>query len=151
MNTPSQNNKKTLPGIFTAPATGNELQSGLRNIRSDQRKANHEKGSVSEKKAARYLEDKGYEILTQNFRFHKNEIDIIAKDGKYLVFVEVKARKNPLHGYGFQAVDLHKQSLIRKVAQAYLINNRLSLTDTPCRFDVVSLDGDEITLFKNAF
>jgi len=95
--------------------------------------------------------DQGYEILTRNFRFHKNEIDIIAKDGKYLVFVEVKARKNPLHGYGFQAVDRHKQTLIRKVAQAYLINNRLSLTDTPCRFDVVSLDGDEITLFKNAF
>ena len=151
MNTPSQDNKKTLPEIFYAPATENTLRQELRNLRSDQRKANHEKGSVSEKKAAGYLKSNGYTILAQNFRFHKNEIDIIAKDGKYLVFVEVKARKNPLHGYGFQAVDLHKQSLIRKVAQAYLINNRLSLTDTPCRFDVVSLDGDEITLFKNAF
>ena len=151
MNTPSQDNKKALPGIFNAPATENTLRQELRNLRSDQRKANHEKGSVSEKKAAEYLKSNGYTILTQNFRFHKNEIDIIAKDGKYLVFVEVKARKNSLHGYGFQAVNLHKQSLIRKVAQAYLINNRLSLTDTPCRFDVVSLDGDEITLFKNAF
>ena len=142
---------KTIPSVFTAPKPANpasEKKSSLRGIR---RQANHEKGQKSEALAASYLEENGYRILERNWRFHKNEIDIIAKDGDYLVFVEVKARKNALHGFGCEAVDLKKQKLIKKVAEAYLIFNRLSLTGTPSRFDVISIDGEAICLFKNAF
>lgn len=141
---------KTLPEVFTR-AESSKKPSKLSMARSDKRRANHEKGMLSENLAVLYLRSHGYDILSRNFRFHKNEIDIIAKEGKYLVFVEVKARRNPDHGYGFQAVNKEKQSSIRKVAEAYLLINHLSLYTTPCRFDVISIDDKNISLFKNAF
>ncbi|MDY6307500.1 MAG: YraN family protein [Lachnospiraceae bacterium] len=112
---------------------------------------NHKKGQSSEDAAVDYLCGLGYEILERNYRFHKQEIDIIAKDHDYFVFVEVKSRKSPRDGYGFQAVDYRKQMTIRKVAEAFLIKQRLSLYGTPCRFDIISMDDGELRHFKNAF
>ncbi len=141
---------KTLPAVFSA-ADKVPKPSKISKARADSRRANHQKGSLSEDMAADFLAKQGYTILERNFRFHKNEIDIIAKDQAFLVFIEVKARKNAQHGYGCEAVNAGKQKLIRKVAQAYLIFKNLSLSETPCRFDVISIDGRDITLFKNAF
>ncbi len=146
----SKSQDKTLPAVFTA-AEKNHNNSKFSKARSDCRRANHQKGSISEDIAADFLKEQGYKILERNFRFHKNEIDIIAKDHEFLTFIEVKARKSTQHGYGFEAVNTAKQSLIKKVAQSYLIMKKLSLYDTPCRFDVISIDGRDITLFKNAF
>ena len=98
-----------------------------------------------------HLETAGYRIVARNWRFHRNEIDIIAMDGDTLVFVEVKKRQDSAHGYGCEAVDHAKQQRIRRVAEAYLACTKRSQADTKCRFDVVSIDDDKILLFKNAF
>ena len=98
-----------------------------------------------------YNETAGYRIVARNWRFHRNEIDIIAMDGDTLVFVEVKKRQDSAHGYGCEAVDHAKQQRIRRVAEAYLACTKRSQADTKCRFDVVSIDDDKILLFKNAF
>lgn len=106
-------------------------------------------GTVYEKMAGEYLKRKGYEILEYNFRCRFGEIDIIAKDGEYLVFCEVKYRSNEKLGRPEEAVDAKKQKVISKCAAYYLLIRRLH--NIPCRFDVVSIEGTRIVLFKNAF
>lgn len=107
-------------------------------------------GTRFEDLAVRFLEDKGYIILERNFRFHRDEIDIIAKDGEAIVFVEVKYRSSEVKGHPSEAVDYKKQRVISKVALYYL-TSRLKRTDVACRFDVVSILGDKIEHIKNAF
>ena len=106
-------------------------------------------GARYEKHAGAYLEAHGYEILQYNYRCKKGEIDIVAKDGEYLVFCEVKYRAGVSGGSPAEAVDLRKQKKISGSAMYYLMENYL--TDVPCRFDVVAIQGREITLIKNAF
>ncbi len=106
-------------------------------------------GSQYEKLAGEYLLSCGYEIVEYNFRCRMGEIDIIARDGNYLVFCEVKYRVGASKGHPAEAVGLSKQRVISKCAAYYLMTRRL--TDIPCRFDVVSVEGKEITLIKNAF
>ncbi len=118
--------------------------------RSETRRKNHRRGLQGEDQAAAYLTAAGYVLLERNWRFHRNEIDIIAMDGEVLAFIEVKKRRDTEHGYGCQAVDFRKQQRIRRVAEAYL-QFMPELPHPACRFDVVSIDGEEITLFKNAF
>lgn len=65
-------------------------------------------GSEKEEEACRYLEEKGYEIVTTNYRCRDAEIDIVAGDGRTLVFVEVKYRKNTEYGSGAHAVSVKK-------------------------------------------
>lgn len=107
-------------------------------------------GKQYEEKAVQYLQKLKFNIITTNFRCRIGEIDIIAKDGDYLVFLEVKYRKDLRKGYPSQAVNYYKQKTITKVAQFYLLKNGLSF-ETPCRFDVVVIIGDNIKLLKNAF
>lgn len=107
-------------------------------------------GRKKEELAEQYLKEQGYEILEKNFYSHAGEIDIIAKDGVYLTFVEVKYRKNRQSGHPAEAVNARKQSRIYRAAVYYLYKNGYP-ADMPCRFDVVSIQGQEITLIKNAF
>lgn len=107
-------------------------------------------GSAYEAIAADYLRAKGYEILKQNYRCKSGEIDLIARDGRYLVFVEVKYRATGESGSASAAVNYKKQRIISRVAAFYLLQNRLS-EETPCRFDVVAIDGERVTLYKDAF
>lgn len=107
-------------------------------------------GTMYEEKAAEYLEMQGYQILKQNYRCRMGEIDIVCRDGKYLVFVEVKYRADRRQGGAFMAVTRHKQHKISQVAAFYLMEQRLC-ENTPCRFDVVAIDGDVISLLQNAF
>jgi len=109
-----------------------------------------ELGTKYEIVAAKYLQKMGYEILERNFRCRQGEIDIIAHDGQYLVFVEVKYRTDQSKGSAAMAVSHKKQQSISRVAAFYLLKNQLS-DDTPCRFDVVAIDGEEIQIYKNAF
>lgn len=106
-------------------------------------------GTVYEKMAGEYLKRKGYEIVEYNFRCRFGEIDIIGRDGEYLVFCEVKYRSNEKLGHPEEAVDAKKQRVISKCAAYYLMIRRLQ--NIPCRFDVVSIEGENITLIKNAF
>ena len=99
-------------------------------------------GGEYEKLAAEYLRAQGYVILEQNYRCRSGEIDLIAQDGEY--------RRGISCGSPFEAVGLHKQMQILKVARYYLMKKKLNL-DTACRFDVVAIEGNEITLLRNAF
>ena len=100
--------------------------------------------------AADYLCAQGYEIITCNFRCRNGEIDLIAREEEYLCFVEVKYRAGTGCGSPLEAVTWHKRQNILKVARYYLMRNGLRM-DTPCRFDVVAVCGQEITLIRNAF
>lgn len=113
-------------------------------------KNKRETGSLYEKKAAEYLKQCGYQILTMNYRCRIGEIDIVARDGKYLVFVEVKYRTDAREGLPQEAVDYRKQRTICKAADYYCMTHG-SYGNTPCRFDVAAVLGDTITLIKNAF
>ncbi len=106
-------------------------------------------GTQYEKKAGVYLEEKGYEILEYNFRCRIGEIDIIAKDGEYLVFCEVKYRSDLKSGYPAEAVDKKKQRIISKCALYYITSRGMS--DMACRFDVISFEGEQVTVYQNAF
>ncbi|MCI5160391.1 MAG: YraN family protein, partial [Candidatus Electrothrix sp. AUS1_2] len=98
----------------------------------------------------RYLEKLGYTILERNYRLRTGEVDIIARDKEYLVFIEVKTRRSATFGSPFEAVDARKQQQILKIASAYIGGK-----DIPVRFDVVAvhLSGREIRVevLKNAF
>ena len=107
-------------------------------------------GQEQEVKAACFLKTEGYQILERNYRCKKGEIDLIAREGQYLVFVEVKYRKDDKKGYPAQAVDQRKQQKIRKSAMIYLKKNHLSF-EQPIRFDVVEILGKKIRVIKHAF
>ena len=107
-------------------------------------------GQEQEVKAACFLKTQGYQILERNYRCKKGEIDLIAREGQYLVFVEVKYRKDDKKGYPAQAVDQRKQQKIRKSAMIYLKKNHLSF-EQQMRFDVVEILGKKIRVIKHAF
>ena len=113
------------------------------------KKNRREIGTEYEKKAGAYLEGQGYEVLEYNYRCRMGEIDIIAIDGEYLVFCEVKYRSDSGSGHPAEAVDYRKQRVISKCALYYIMLH--GLQDISCRFDVVSIEDNVITLYKNAF
>lgn len=111
-------------------------------------------GTEYEARAAAYLESQGYRILERNYRTKIGEIDLIARDGAVLVFVEVKYRSGLNYGYPIEAVGPRKAATIRLVASQYLqthgFYNQNKIMPI-CRFDVVSILKDQITLVKDAF
>jgi putative endonuclease len=110
-------------------------------------------GRFGEDLARERLKDCGYRILTTNYRCPFGEIDVIARDGDVLVFVEIKTRKNKSLGRVKEAVNFRKQRQISKVALTYMKSH--NLWRRKARFDVVAvglLDGKkEIEIIKNAF
>ncbi len=108
-----------------------------------------EVGGRYEEKAKAYLESLGFSILEQNYRCRLGEIDLIGREDGYLVFIEVKHRKNTRYGYPEEAVHRRKQQTISRVSDVYRMQHRLG--EIPMRFDVVAdLDG-KMTLLRNAF
>lgn len=107
-------------------------------------------GTEYETLACEYLTQQGYQILERNFRCRQGEIDIVAKDSKYLVFIEVKYRRSGQEGDPAEAVDARKQARILRTARYYMTRYHIS-EDTPCRFDVVAVLGTEIRLIQDAF
>lgn len=106
-------------------------------------------GMEKEETACRFLVSQGYEVLERNFYSRCGEIDIVARDGEYLAFIEVKYRKSADFGYPSEAVNDRKQQKIRKTAEYYLY--RHNLFSVPARFDVVEILGKKIRVIKNAF
>jgi len=109
-------------------------------------------GKRSEIIASDYLKKKGYTILETNYKNKIGEIDLIAKDGDYIVFVEVKARLSGAFGHPFDAIDERKQQKIHAVASLYMVKNQKYGTN--CRFDAISilgLENPEITHIIDAF
>lgn len=107
------------------------------------------KGNDYERVAGNYLESQGYQILEYNFYTRAGEIDIIAKHEGYLVFLEVKYRKDENKGHPLEAVQIQKQRTISRCALYYM--KKKGVSDMPVRFDVVGILGEEIILIQNAF
>src|ERR1044071_2983865 len=98
-------------------------------------------GKIGEDLACRELEKRGYAVLARRYRRRGGEIDIVARDGTTLVFVEVKVRADHAFGAGADAVTAVKRRRIVQVAIDYVMRHRLA--NIPCRFDVVSIRLDD--------
>lgn len=110
-------------------------------------------GNLGEEKATLFLQEIGYKILERNWRFSKAEIDVIAKDGEVLVFVEVKSKSYTFFGAPEESVSAYKENLIIDAAHQYMIKIG---HDWEIRFDIISIVFDKnkdasITHFKDAF
>ncbi|QXE90620.1 YraN family protein [Geomonas subterranea] len=111
-------------------------------------------GGTGESIAATFLKGQGFKIVECNFRCPCGEIDIVARDGRTIVFVEVKCRKNDNYGPPQLAVTPFKQRQISKAALVWL--SRKKLYDAEARFDVVAImlhehDLPDIEHIRNAF
>ena len=106
-------------------------------------------GIRGENLAADELERRGYAILARRYRTRHGEIDIVARDGETIVFVEVKVKDTAEFGSAAEAVGARKRRRIVSMAVDYLARNRL--TANPCRFDVVAIDGSVLTYYRGAF
>ncbi len=110
-------------------------------------------GRSSEALAAAYLRGRGYRIVERNYRTSLGEIDIIARDGDTIAFVEVKARRSRRYGPAKGALTATKRRTICRVAQLYL--KATGQSGVRARFDVVAIDAAareaRIELIQNAF
>jgi putative endonuclease len=112
-------------------------------------------GTHGEFAAIEYLKKIGYEIIERNFRSKYGEIDIIAKDGDYITFIEVKSRYCKLYGTPSESVTYNKQLKLYKTAQYYIMKNKLH--NSFFRFDVIEIlflhenNNINVNLIKNAF
>src|SRR3989442_5688306 len=100
-------------------------------------------GEEGERAAARFLEARGYRILERNYRTRRGEIDLIAEDGRILVFVEVKVRLDDRFGGPAAAITRAKQARIARLAQQYLVWRRGG--DPPCPVRVGLISGADPT------
>jgi putative endonuclease len=120
----------------------------------DERRTPRALGRAGEDIACAHLERRGYEILARGFSLFRGEIDIVARDGGTLVFVEVKARADASHGRPEESVTPAKQRQIRRIAQGYLV--RHPAPGVACRFDVIAIlyhgpDDYRLEHFVDAF
>jgi len=110
-------------------------------------------GKIGEDLACRELERRGYAILARRYRRHGGELDIVARDGATVAFIEVKARLAQTFGAAAEAVGGVKRRRMARVALDYLTRHRLA--GSPCRFDVVAVEFKQgrpvVEVFQNAF
>jgi len=110
-------------------------------------------GIAGEDLACRELEKRGYVIVNRRYRVPGGEIDIVARDGETLVFIEVKARASREFGSALEAVTRSKQLRLTRLATEYLMRHHLD--DCACRFDVVAIHYDagtpDVEIIPNAF
>jgi putative endonuclease len=111
-------------------------------------KGNGVKGRFGEERAAGFLQSAGYRIVRRNLRLPGGEIDLVCRDGDVIVFVEVKARWSRRFGSALSAVDARKQATLRRLAADYV---QIVAPSASVRFDVVAVDGERMTLHRNAF
>jgi len=111
---------------------------------------NREKGSRHEEMAASFYVHRGAVILEKNYRRKTGEIDLIVREDTRIVFVEVKYRRELRKGDPSEAVNYAKQHRIYQTARWYLAEHKLP-ESTPCRFDVISILGNELRHIPNAF
>lgn len=106
-------------------------------------------GRVGEKKAAEFLKKQGIKIIETNYKNVFGEIDIIAKDGEYTAFIEVKTRSGEEFGTPAEAVDDRKRQKYARIAKLYALEK--GITDAPMRFDVIEVEEEKINHIKDAF
>jgi putative endonuclease len=114
----------------------------------------HDIGNRGEDLAAAYLESKDWLVFDRNYRFEKAEVDIVATDRNYIVFVEVKFRSNTYFGLPEEHVTPQKEANIKKAAEAWIYERKMDTAVV--RFDVISIvqkanEAPQITHFEDAF
>jgi putative endonuclease len=105
------------------------------------------KGAAAEDLAARHLAERGLHLVGRNFRVRGGEIDLICRDGATVVFVEVRLRRRSDYGGAAASITATKQAKIVMAARHWLARHG----ESPCRFDCVLLDGDNIEWLRDAF
>jgi len=109
---------------------------------------NGAKGRAGEARAAAFLAQAGYRIVRRNLRLPGGEIDLVCRDRDTIVFVEVKLRTSGRFGSAVSAVNAAKRDTLRRLAADYV---QIVAPNAHFRFDVVAVDGDRMTLHRNAF
>lgn len=109
-------------------------------------------GLAIEQQAQAYLEAQGLKWVSSNYQCRLGEIDLIMREGDYLVFIEVRARSSAMYGGAAASITYGKRQKIIKTASHYLLSNKLT-DKQPTRFDVLSFEGEipQINWIKNAF
>lgn len=107
-------------------------------------------GTKGEVLAKEYLLGKGYEIVCENYTVRGcGEIDLIALDGKELVFTEIKYRENDRYGHPLEAIGREKRRKLIKAAGSFL--GECTVKHSGVRFDVIGITGEKIEHIENAF
>lgn len=116
--------------------------------------SSRQRGADWERRAESFLRRRGLKTLKRNHHCRQGEIDLIMRDGEFLVFVEVRYRRRTARGSGADTVGGIKQSRIIYAARVFLATRPI-LADLPCRFDVISISGDspnvQIEWIRGAF
>jgi putative endonuclease len=120
---------------------------------SQKAQLSYQKGLESEKLAALYLQSKGYQLLSKNFRIRGGEIDLIMQKGGILTFVEVKARSQNQFGSALESITRQKKRLLLRSIATYLVQNKVKTT---WQLDVITIHYQKsnkafITHYKNIF
>ncbi len=118
--------------------------------RSDRRRV---LGAEGEAQAARWYEEHGYEVLERNWRRREGEVDLIVRQGRTVVFCEVKTRTDSRFGTGAESVLEAKQRRIRRLASRWLseLTPAVGRDRVEVRFDVVSITAGQVEVIENAF
>ena len=107
------------------------------------------RGEKSEQQACHYLLAQGLQLIEKNFQCKQGELDLIMRDDKTIVIVEVRYRQSNKYGGALESITKKKQSRIIASTEYYLLKNKIN---SPIRFDVVAMSGDrDINWIKNAF
>lgn len=107
-------------------------------VNSRKRLSNRDLGRMGENAGARFLESRGYRILNRNWRCDAGEVDIVAQDDVYLIFVEVKTRRSCELGYPAEAVTPERRQRYERIATQYLRSHNLGFQSI--RFDVLAIE-----------
>lgn len=108
-----------------------------------------DRGSFAEAEAARALLAAGYRIVERNFTCKAGELDLVARDGDVLVFVEVRSRADATHGHAAEMVSRSKRAQVTRVARVYLLAREPVYDE--CRFDVVAITGGTVDIIQDAW
>lgn len=123
------------------PRHGHDGQAAL--VASDRQ----QRGRAAEDAAAHFLQARGLHLMARNFRVRGGEIDLICRDGAQTVFVEVRARRAGKYGCAAESISPTKRRRIVLAARHWLQRHG----QTPCRFDCLLFDGDQLTWLRDAF
>ncbi len=102
-----------------------------------------DRGRAGEERAARHLQEHGFEVLDRNWRCAAGELDIVATDGRDLVIVEVKTRRTEWFGHPFAAVDARKRDRLWRLARAWAVAHPESVRRRRLRLDVIGITGED--------
>ncbi len=106
-------------------------------------------GAAAEDRAVAALEADGYLIVARNWKRPSGELDVVARDGDVLVFVEVRSREDDEHGHAAEMVSWQKRGKVTRIAYLYLVLEKPAYDE--CRFDVVAVTGDRVEIIKDAW